>query len=224
MFDSQTSMCAPATANTPTEKGCGHSQDCTDASLTGSAPSRDTLLTGYAWLHTLGTMSSTHTWPVLARQTLQPHHCIILPLPFQLSHLIVKQSDLLLELSVPALVFDWFGGPDSITPDVLSQQTPPPTPLVFRHSLLQFWPCSNVNDWIIAMDYKQLYDKVCETGIPNYLEARVPVPSGLIIPSWRTLMLSFPDTDLVDLLEFGWLIDYTSSAVPVPTFKKSLQR
>ena len=32
-------------------------------------------------------------------------------------------------------------------------------------------------------------------------------------------MLNFPDTDLVDLLAFGWPIDYTSVGVPVPTFK-----
>ena len=80
------------------------------------------------------------------------------------------ESNLSLKLSVPELLFDWFG-PDSITPDVLSQQASPPTPLVFRPSLLQFWPRSNVNKWNLAMDYKQLYNKVCETSLPNYLEA-----------------------------------------------------
>ena len=45
----------------------------------------------------------------------------------------------------------------------------------------------------------------------------MPLPSGLNIPVWRTLLADFPDSSLVDHLEFGWPLDYTSHNIPVPT-------
>ena len=83
------------------------------------------------------------------------------------------------------VVFDWFG-PVSITNDVLSQHLIPPTPLVFRHSLLQFWPHSDLNNWDLEINYKKLYDVLRLTGLPNFIKAQVSVPSGLNMESFAT--------------------------------------
>ena len=53
--------------------------------------------------------------------------------------------------------------------------------------------------------------------MPNYLEAKLPIPSGLNITVWRCLLADFPDVTLVDYLEFAWLLDYTSGQIPVST-------
>ena len=54
-------------------------------------------------------------------------------------------------------------------------------------------------------------------NLPNYLEAKLPIPSGLNIQAWRCLLADFPDVPLVDYLEFGWPLDYTSCQIPVST-------
>ena len=33
------------------------------------------------------------------------------------------------------------------------------------------------------------------------------------------MLLNFPDKDLVDLLDYGWPLDYTSTQIPVPTYE-----
>ena len=67
------------------------------------------------------------------------------------------------------------------------------------------------------MSYKAIYDEVHQTGLPNYLEAKVPVPSGLNINEWRVSLADFPDVSLVDHLEFGWPLDFTANSPPFPT-------
>ena len=71
--------------------------------------------------------------------------------------------------------------------------------------------------WSQFEQYLHIYDVVRATALPNYIEARIPLPSGLNIPVWRTLLADFPDSSLVDHLEYGWPLDYTSPSIPVPT-------
>ena len=63
------------------------------------------------------------------------------------------------------------------------------------------------------MEYKYIYDLVREMGLPNYLQ----VPSGLNIQVWCCLLVDYPDVKLVDHLEFGWPLGYTSLQIPTPT-------
>ena len=56
-------------------------------------------------------------------------------------------------------------------------------------------------------------------ALPNYLKARVPVPSTLNINAWRSMLADYPDVQLVDHLEFGWPLDYSSIKPPTPTFR-----
>ena len=59
---------------------------------------------------------------------------------------------------------------------------------------------------------------VRDSGLPNYLATRIYVPSGLLIPVWQEALADFPDSQLVDFLEFAWPIDYSSPLIPTPTF------
>ena len=120
-----------------------------------------------------------------------------------------------LDVTIPPVLFDWFDGNidlelshliDSDTPVFM----PPPTPMKFRPSLLSFWPVSNESLWHNATQQRQIYDSVRRTGLPNFLEAKIPVPLTLHIPTGHVLLADFPDTSLVDLLEFGFFGDHLS--------------
>ena len=124
---------------------------------------------------------------------------------------------------LPKVLFDWFVTPldtDMIS-DIIahSLREPPPTPLLLRPTLLSFWLVTDAHTWAPASHYKLIYHAVCKTGLPNYLDPRIPVPSGLNIPVWRALLLDFLDTLLVDHLKFEWPLNYTANRIPTPTYK-----
>ena len=58
---------------------------------------------------------------------------------------------------------------------------------------------------------------VRNSSLPNYLEARLTLSSGLNIQEWRNKLVDFPDLQLINFLEFGWLLDYASSKTPTLT-------
>ena len=60
----------------------------------------------------------------------------------------------------------------------------------------------------------RLYSLILSTSLPNYITARIPVQTGLNIPKWRALLWGYHDTQMVDHLEFGWLVDYTADKPP----------
>jgi hypothetical protein len=63
-----------------------------------------------------------------------------------------------------------------------------------------------------------IYEAVRAFSRPNFLGARVPVPSGLNIEAWEQLLKTYPDRDLVQFLKFGWPINYCSEEIPWPTW------
>ena len=69
----------------------------------------------------------------------------------------------------------------------------------------------------------KIYHAVRRTGLPNFIKARIPVPSALNIPAWRTLLKDYHDTTLVDLLCYGWPADYTADYPPTPTYKNHVR-
>ena len=85
----------------------------------------------------------------------------------------------------------------------------PPSPFDYVSSLHAIWPVTVKDAWGGFELYREIYDEVRDTGIPNYLLSRKPVLSGLCIQNWRDLFQGYGDKALVDLLEFGWPVDYT---------------
>ena len=56
---------------------------------------------------------------------------------------------------------------------------------------------------------------MAQTGKPNYLVARVPVPSTLNISKWRELLQDYEDGAVCDFLEFGWPVGFMPTTLPV---------
>ena len=50
---------------------------------------------------------------------------------------------------------------------------------------------------------------------PKAFTLRIPVPSALNIPKWRSQLLNYSDLELCDFLEFGWPVGYAAADLPV---------
>ena len=53
-----------------------------------------------------------------------------------------------------------------------------------------------------------LHNLVYASGQPNFLGARLPVPTSLNLSLWRSLLTEYSDVVVCDYLEFGWPIGY----------------
>lgn len=53
-----------------------------------------------------------------------------------------------------------------------------------------------------------LHTQVYTSGQPNFLGARLSVPTSLNLPLWRSLLTEYSDVAVCDYLEFGWPISY----------------
>ncbi|CAH3034487.1 unnamed protein product [Porites evermanni] len=65
---------------------------------------------------------------------------------------------------------------------------------------------------------QQLLDKELELSPqPNAYGAKIPVSLQLNISVWRHYLTDYVDHVVLDFLQFGWPINYTSSVLPQPT-------
>ena len=72
------------------------------------------------------------------------------------------------------------------------------------------WPLSSIDapfdDFTRRCLY--IYDRVRSTGVPNFLEARLPLPHQLNIPRWRYYLDGHTNISLPDYLEFGFPVGF----------------
>ena len=61
-------------------------------------------------------------------------------------------------------------------------------------------------------DLRRVYETVVATGHYNYEGARFRVPSGLNIAAWKEYLADYTDGHLVQMLEFGWPVNFDRSA------------
>ena len=66
-------------------------------------------------------------------------------------------------------------------------------------------------------DPLQLHKSVKQFGCPNFLGARIPVVSNLNIDNWKFHLRDYWDTQLLDLLEFGFPLDFDTNTELVST-------
>lgn len=66
--------------------------------------------------------------------------------------------------------------------------------------------------------YMKIYDVVRASKVPNYLQARIPLPHALNMPMWRHYLSDYHDQQVCDFLEFGWPMNYTGDAPLQPSW------
>ena len=58
--------------------------------------------------------------------------------------------------------------------------------------------------WDFEPDIVQIHQIIKQTGLPNFLGARIPVPSQLRPDRWCFHLKTFWDNQLVDLIQYGF--------------------
>ena len=88
--------------------------------------------------------------------------------------------------------------------DILDLANPPcgphlcPTPMQYRDTLRALWLVLSGQGWAPHPRRAEAYAAARHTGLPNFLEARVPLPSALNMGEWRVSLADYPDTTLAD--------------------------
>ena len=59
-----------------------------------------------------------------------------------------------------------------------------------------------------------IYNKVSELSLPNYIGAGIQLPSNLRFPEWEALAHTLEDNNLISFLKHGFSMGYDC---PVPT-------
>ena len=67
----------------------------------------------------------------------------------------------------------------------------------------------------VCYSHRDVHNFVAHTGAPNFLVARVPVPSALNIPVWRELLQAYEDSVVCEFLEFGWPAGFVPTVLPI---------
>lgn len=63
-------------------------------------------------------------------------------------------------------------------------------------------------------DFLNMYQTIKRTNAPNFVIARIPVPSGLMVKEWEKRLADYHDRFLCDFLRFGWPIGYHAKVQP----------
>ena len=61
---------------------------------------------------------------------------------------------------------------------------------------------------LTAIECLRIYDVVRSTGVPNFLQARIPIPHSLHIGAWHHYLAGHSDLTLVDFLQYGWPVGF----------------
>ena len=69
----------------------------------------------------------------------------------------------------------------------------------------------SVADVFAPYSFVELHNRVYPLGVPNFLGARVAVPTSLNVSLWRSLLSEYSDPEVCEFLEFGWPINFDYS-------------
>lgn len=85
-----------------------------------------------------------------------------------------------------------------------------------------FWPEPTHSARMTFPTFCDIYSRIKATQSPNFVTARIPLDSDLIIPTWRQELAGYHDILLCDFLEFGWPLGYHAETCPDSTDKNHL--
>ena len=96
----------------------------------------------------------------------------------------------------------------SISPDSrLSKDISRPFP-TFSPMAADFSSCIDSCPFQRFLD---LHARVCQSRVYNFQGLRLPVPSSLRLPVWRSYLRDYEDYAVCDFLEFGWPVEFDYS-------------
>ena len=89
-------------------------------------------------------------------------------------------------------------------------------PREYAYVIEELWPFTIPT--LAGTDYHlDIYDLVRATGVPNYMGARIRIPSQINWDAWDALLYGYHDAEVADFLRFGWPGGYTAPTPPTPS-------
>ena len=92
-------------------------------------------------------------------------------------------------------------------------------PRDYSLTLDAIWPTTNIAAWPDGSTYVQMYNEIRKFALPNYLGARITVPSALNLNAWEAALSDYQDSEITQFLRYGWPSSYTARAPPTPTLE-----
>ena len=93
------------------------------------------------------------------------------------------------------------------------------TPFGFAPYIDSLWPRPEANALELFTLHLELYQQVKKTCLPNYLQARIPIPSQMNCDAWDEALVGYWDAQVATFLRYGWPGSYTAPLPPTPSQK-----
>lgn len=77
------------------------------------------------------------------------------------------------------------------------------------------WPTFEASAASEYPEFGKIYGTIKDKALPNFLGAKIPVPSGLKIDKWKDYLHHYHDKVLCEFLQFGWPLGYRATAPPL---------
>ena len=106
--------------------------------------------------------------------------------------------------------------PLSFNPNITSPHPPAPGPSPAQYAPIKrtIWPHLNTAQWDRYPAYAKMYSAARKSCLPNRLDTKLPIPSGLNIKNWAMDLAHYHDKSLVQYLNYGWPVGYTAPHPP----------
>ena len=86
-------------------------------------------------------------------------------------------------------------------------------PREYAYIVNELWPA--IDPLFVGTNYHlDIYELVRATGVPNYLGARIRIPSNINCDAWDHLLHGYHDAEISEYLRFGWPGGYTAPTPP----------
>ena len=92
-------------------------------------------------------------------------------------------------------------------------------PIEYSSYVRDLWPHSTGVANRSNPIHMDIYQKVRSTNLPNYMSARIPIPSDLKCDAWDHLLQNYHDQEITQFLRFGWPSSYTAPTPPTSTLR-----
>ena len=91
------------------------------------------------------------------------------------------------------------------------------TPEQYKGYIQQNWPYPTIDAYTQALEPMLLYTAVRQYNLPNFLGARIEVPSQMICDNWDRALENYEDVQVCQFVRYGWPLSYSADTLPIPT-------
>lgn len=85
----------------------------------------------------------------------------------------------------------------------------------FSDMINSFWPSPDPVAMRLFPDFMSQFQIIKDSALPNFMHAKIPVPSGLKVDQWELALHYYHDKQLCMYLRYGWPIGYLHHRPPV---------